>query len=88
LLKTELNPDQDIGVYFDYIDSFQYQANNENVGIIFGKSTPTIYRATVQKKYDPAMAAHLRTFKAIDRALVLKSMEMAFEMFQAEEAEA
>jgi hypothetical protein len=85
LLKTPLKPEQDIGVYFDYIDSFQYQPNNENVGIIFGKSTPTIYRATMTKKYDPAMAAHLRTFKAIDQKLVLESMQMAFEMAESEE---
>lgn len=87
LLKTPLNEEQDIGVYFDYVDSFRYQPNNENVGIIFGKSTPTIYRATMQKKYDPAMAAHLRTFHAIDKKLVLESMAMAFEMIDSEDDE-
>jgi len=88
LIDTPLNSEQDISVYFDYTDSFQYQPNNENVGIIFGKSTPTVYRATVQKKYDPAMAAHLRTFHAIDDKLVLQSMKVAFEMLQEEEADA
>jgi hypothetical protein len=87
LIKTPLDTKVDISTFFEYVDNFQYEPNNENIGIIFGKSTPTIYRATVQKKCDSAMIAHLRTFKAIDEELVTQSMEMAFEMVEEDDEE-
>lgn len=82
LIDTKLDSGQDIGVYFEFVDAQQIEPTNENVGIVFGKSTPTIYRATVSKKYDPAMAAHLRTFSTLSEELITESIDTAFEQLE------
>tara|TARA_R110001583_G_scaffold162327_2_gene314487 strand:+ start:7507 stop:8007 length:501 start_codon:yes stop_codon:yes gene_type:complete len=84
LIETPLDSSKDIGAYFEFIDGHQIEPTNENLGIIFGKSTPTIYRATVTKKYDPAMAAHLRTLKSISDELVDQSIDEAFRQLEEE----